>query len=72
MTTRTFSFVQEIADFYEVKTLDDGSARISISIPREFRDLAVAKLSDLLVSEDEIREWLPPNVTWSARPEKTS
>lgn len=52
-----YSFVQEIASSYEAKEKSNGDLEIKIVIPKRFKLLAMAKLSELLITEVEINNY---------------
>jgi hypothetical protein len=59
MADEEYVMVEECTDSYRVQPQDDGGVEIRIRIPRRFADLWVAKLSDLKVTDAEIREYEP-------------
>jgi hypothetical protein len=51
--------VQECCDSYQLARQANGGAVITIQVPRRFVDLWAAKLSELRVTDNEIREHEP-------------
>ena len=56
-TDHQISMVQECTDSYQFSTRADGSAEVSIVIPRRFADLWATKLSALQTSQKEIADY---------------
>ncbi len=54
---REYSMVQECVDLYHFKDKDDGSAEVTIVIPKRFVDLWITKLSELRTTDQEIQEY---------------
>lgn len=52
--------VQECVDSYRVEDLAGGAVRITIEIPARFRDLWLARLSELRASDSELAAFRPP------------
>ena len=57
MATNEYSFVQEIASSYEAKEKSNGDLEIRMVIPKRFKFLAMVKMSELLITEAEIKKY---------------
>ena len=55
-----YSMVQECTDRYNVQDTPAGGLEIQITVPRRFRDLWLAKLSELRTTDAEIRLFESP------------
>ena len=53
----TYSFVQEIASSYEAKEMLNGDLQIKMIIPKRFKSLAMIKISEFVVTDEEIKEY---------------
>jgi hypothetical protein len=51
--------VQECTTSYEARRQTDGSVEISISVPPQFADLWLVKLTQLETDDEEIRRYRP-------------
>ena len=57
------SFVQEIVDQYRVTVHQGGDITITMHIPAQFKMLAMVKLSQMTVSDEELAECVSANRT---------
>ena len=54
-----YSMIEECAERYCVVENPDGSIRIEIDISKRFKNLWMEKLTDWVVTEDELKDYLP-------------
>ncbi len=53
-----FSMIEECAERYCVTDNPDGSIRIEIDVSKRFKNLWLEKLTDWVVTEEELNEYL--------------
>jgi len=61
MNDKEYSFVQEIASSYEAKEILNGDLQINITVPKRFKSLAMIKMSELKVTDEEIKVYSDEN-----------
>lgn len=54
-----YSMIQECVDHYEVQERAAGAITIGVDVPARFRDLWLVRLSELRVTDEEIKEHEP-------------
>lgn len=55
--SKRYEFVSEIADSFEFSEEPDGGATVRLHIPPRFTALALVKLNELMVTDEEISEY---------------
>jgi hypothetical protein len=53
----SINMIETCTDNYEINTLPDEGIKISIKVPKKFRDLWLIKLTELTTSIEEIQEY---------------
>ena len=51
---RSYDVVGELTESYRVFDLADGGVLVLISVPREFRDIFLMKMTELTVTKEEL------------------